>query len=158
MAQRNNDCTPCRGASRKGGFQKSFSWLPGILLVVLPKCPFCFMAFSSTMLLCGEGVTMTSERMYQSDLTIALSALFCAIALLGIMMVRRDIRTVYALMIAISGTTMIMTSVLKTGGLPLYYAGTFLIFLGVWLNSSLLYILRKAGIIREPVLMRLSSK
>jgi Na+/phosphate symporter len=58
-------------------------------------------------------------------------------------MVRRDIRTFYALLLAITGTIMVMTSVLKSGGMPLYYLGTAIIFLGVWLNTSLLYIVRK---------------
>lgn len=145
MAEVNKDCVPCHTPPKTAG-RKGVLWLPGFLLVILPKCPFCFMAFSSTMLLCGEGTTMVSERIHQSLPTIVLSALFCAGALVGILFVRRDIRTLYAFMVAFTGSMMIMTSVLKAGGMPLYYAGTVLIFMGVWLNSSLLYILKKAGI------------
>ena len=89
---------------------------------------------------------MVSERIHQSTPTVILSALFCAAAIAGILMVRRDVRTLYALLLALTGSTMVMTSVLKGGGMPLYYAGTAVIFLGVWLNSSLLYILRKTGL------------
>jgi hypothetical protein len=140
------DCRPCTKETQSSVGVKYSSWLPGILLVVLPKCPFCFMAFSSTMLLCGEGTTLTAERLYQSTPTIVLSAVFCAAAVAGILMVRRDIRTFYALLLAITGSTMVMTSVMIGGGMGLYYAGTIIIFSGVWLNSSLLYFLRKMGI------------
>jgi len=99
------------------------------------------------MLLCGEGATITSERLYQSTPTIVLSAIFCAAAIAGILFVRRDIRTLYALLIAITGSAMVMASVLKGGGMGLYYTGTILIFFGVWLNSSLLYFLRRMGIL-----------
>lgn len=158
MAGTNNDCKPCKRMPKNTATKKAFSWIPGILLVILPKCPFCFMAFSSTMLLCGEGVSMVSERVHHSDLTILLSGLFCAIALVGIILVRRDIRTFYAFMLAATGAVMVMTSVAWSGGLPLYYAGTSLIFLGVWLNSSLLYVLKKIGWVRIPEMSRAFSK
>jgi hypothetical protein len=143
----NNDCMPCSGESKSSGGARYSSWISGILLAVLPKCPFCFMAFSSTMLLCGEGTTMTTERLYQSTPTIVLSAVFCAASVIGILLVRRDIRTFYALLLALTGATMVMTSVLKGGGIGLYYAGTIIIFSGVWLNSSLVYFLRRLGIL-----------
>lgn len=142
----NKDCGPCTNEKKSFGKLKYSSLVPGILLAVLPKCPFCFMAFSSTMLLCGEGTTITAERLYQSTPTIVLSAIFCAAAVAGILLVRRDIRTFYALLLALTGSTMVMTSVLKGGGMGLYYAGTIIIFSGVWLNSSLLYFLRKMGV------------
>jgi hypothetical protein len=146
LAEQHNDCKPCLKENKFSGKGKAIAWVPGFLLVVLPKCPFCFMAFSSTMLLCGEGTTLVSERVYQSEPTIILSAVFCLAAIAGILLVRRDVRTLYALGLALAGSAMVMMSVLKGGGMPLYYAGTITIFLGVWLNTSLIYILRKMGI------------
>ncbi len=146
MAQKNNDCKPCNEVSPTSLPRKYASWIPGFLLIVLPKCPFCFMAFSSTMLLCGEGATMVSERIHQSPVTIILSILFCLAAIAGIILVKRDIRTFYALILALAGSAMVITSVVWGGGMPLYYAGAGIIFLGVWLNSSLLHVLYKMGI------------
>jgi hypothetical protein len=145
VANKNMDCKPCQKTQGQPAKKDLISFLGSLFLIVLPKCPFCFMAFSSTMLLCGEGVTMTSERIFHSTPTILLSGLFCGVAIAGILMVRRDIRTFYALLLALTGTVLVMTSVLKAGGMPLYYTGTFIIFLGVWLNTSLLYIIRKLG-------------
>jgi hypothetical protein len=146
MAEKYNDCKPCRENVAFSGKKNYAAWLPGILLVALPKCPFCFMAFSSSMLLCGEGTIMETERIYQSTPTIMLSVLFCLTAIAGILLVRRDVRTFYALLLALAGTAMVVSSVAWGGGMPLYYAGSFLIFMGVWLNSSLLSVLGKLGI------------
>jgi hypothetical protein len=107
----NKDCGPCTNETKSSAGVKYSSWLPGILLAVLPKCPFCFMAFSSTMLLCGEGTTMVSERLYQSTPTIILSGFLRIAAIAGILLVRRDMRTFYALLLAATGATMVMTSV-----------------------------------------------
>jgi hypothetical protein len=158
MAEKKNDCKPCDSRKKMLFPKDTMTWFPGFLLVALPKCPFCFMAFSSTMLLCGEGTTMVSERVHQSSPTIWLSALFCAAALAGILLVRRDIRTFYAFLLAVTGSVMVMTSVLKAGGMPLYYAGTVVIFFGVWLNSSLISVLKKAGILPAGRLIRVPSK
>jgi hypothetical protein len=158
LAQKDKDCLPCNRVENPLMPKKAATWVPGFLLVLLPKCPFCFMAFSSTMLLCGEGTTMASERVYQSAPTIYLSALFCLAALAGILLVRRDIRTLYAFLLAFTGSVMVMTSVLKAGGMPLYYAGTAVIFLGVWLNGSLLYVLKNSGLISGPWMARVPSK
>lgn len=149
------DCMPCADETKSPGSVKYSSWIPGILLALLPKCPFCFMAFSSTMLLCGEGTTISSERLYQSTPTIVLSGIFCAASIFGILLVRRDIRTFYALLLALTGATMVMSSVLKGGGMSLYYTGTIIIFSGVWLNSSLLYFLRRSGLL--PSLRRVGE-
>jgi hypothetical protein len=146
LAQKNNDCKPCNEVTATPERTKYASFIPGFLLIVLPKCPFCFMAFSSTMLLCGEGATIVSERIHQSPVIIIFSILFCLAAITGILLVRRDIRTFYALILALAGSAMVLTSVVWGGGMPLYYAGASILFLGVWLNSSLLYVLHKMGI------------
>jgi hypothetical protein len=146
VAKKNNDCKPCIEDASSSKIKKYAGWISGFLIIILPKCPFCFMAFTSTMLLCGEGSTMVSERIYQSSSTIFLSGNFCLAAVSGILWVRRDIRTIYALLLALAGSAMVMTSVVWGGGIPLYYAGASIIFLGVWLNSSLLFLLHKMGI------------
>ncbi len=53
----------------------------------------------------------------------------------------RDTRTKYALALAVLGTAFIILSVTITGGLLLYYSGVAFVFIAVWLNASLLYVL-----------------
>ena len=125
------------------GAKKKFSFFAGLLLALLPKCPFCFMAFSSTFILCDEAGTFTDTHTHSSSTTFLLSALFCGITFVGILFNYRDSRTRYALMLALAGSACILFSVAKGGGLALYYCGVAFIFYGVWLNGSLLFFVGK---------------
>jgi hypothetical protein len=137
------DCEPCEKIFGGNPHKRSFSVISGILLAFLPKCPFCFMAFTNTLILCGEGNSLTCQRTFSSSTTSLLSILFCSIILLSIILNYRDSRTKYAIALALIGSLFVILSVIKTGGLPLYYFGIIFIFGGVWLNASLLYFLRK---------------
>ena len=110
------------------------AWL---LLAVLPKCPFCIMAFTSTAILCGEGAMTNVSRTHNSPLTISITAVLGLMTLLAIVLNRKGIRTFYALGLSIPGLAMVLFSVIRNGGQPLYYAGIALLFLGVWMNGSL---------------------
>ena len=138
----NNDCRPCR-LKKKASPRKHLSFVSGILLALIPKCPFCFMAFSSTMFLCGEDGTHVTQHTFGSPATLRLTLLFCAVTLLCILLNYRDKRTPYALALSAAGAGCVITSVMAAGGLPLYYFGVLLVFGGVWLNGSLLYFIRK---------------
>ncbi len=137
------DCKPCKRSFHGVKHKKRISLFSSIFLAFLPKCPFCFMAFSSTMILCGEGETHIAERNFSSASTIYFSLFFCLVALLSIILNYRDNRTKYAIALALLGSLSIVLSVTVSGGLPLYYFGVVLIFTGVWLNASLLYFAKK---------------
>lgn len=128
-------CRPCHKVEMPSpGNKKGFGLLSGILLAVLPKCPFCFVAFSSTLVLCGKGETISQSNAHFSTPTILFATVFCSLAILSIALSYKDARTRYALLVAISGTACILTSVLLAGGEPLYYFGVLLIMGAVALN------------------------
>jgi len=137
-----NDCKPCKRRQAGSAGKNYAGLLTTIFLVLLPKCPFCLMAFSSTVILCGK-VGGSSDLTHSSPTTIVITAFFCCIALLGIILNYRDKRTKYSLLLAVAGCFLIMYSVSAGGGLALYYAGVILVFIGAWLNASLLFILKK---------------
>ena len=141
--EKNNDCKPCK--RKKPAFipKGNAGLFTGILLALIPKCPFCFMAYSSTMMLCGKSGTLISKHSFTSSISILLTALFCLIALVCIIFNYRDARTKYAIAFAAAGSVLVIISVTVTGGLPLYYVGVFLVFICVWLNASLLYFMKK---------------
>lgn len=123
--------------------KKKFSFAAGLILALLPKCPFCVMAYSGTLVLCGQAGTLTTTHLYSSATTFLLTALFCIITLAGILLNYRDNRTNYALLLAFAGSSCILFSVARGGGLTLYYIGVLSIFCGVWLNGSLFFFARK---------------
>lgn len=123
--------------------KKKLGFTAGLLLALLPKCPFCVMAFTSTFVLCGEAGTFTTEHTYTSSTTLFLTLFFCGIALLGIVFNYRGNRTKYAMLLALAGSFCILLSVTRGGSLALYYSGVFFVFAGVWLNGSLLFFVTK---------------
>ena len=137
-----NDCKPCRKRDTVSERKKHAGLLTTILLILLPKCPFCLMAFSSTIILCGKAGG-ASELTHSSSTSILITAFFCFTVLLSIILNYRDRRTSYSFLLATAGCLLVMYSVCAGGGLPMYYSGVILVFIGVWLNASLLYILKK---------------
>ena len=133
-----------RAKTRAGKFflKNQTGLLAGILLALLPKCPFCYMAFSGTLMLCGNGSGMFT-RTFSSLPTQIFSVTFCLLILLFIILNFRDKRTLYAIALAVVGSAMIIYSTTISGGLMLYYCGVVIIFFGVWLNASLLYFINR---------------
>jgi len=132
------NCTPCKKRNRIVVPQKQTGIVAGILLALIPKCPFCYMAFSGTLMLCGNGEGMFT-RTFSSIPTQIFSIAFCLLILLFIVLNFRDKRTLYSIAFALIGSAMIIYSTTIAGGLMLYYFGVTIIFFAVWLNASLLY-------------------
>jgi len=134
----NKVCSPCKNESRKIISKNQTGLLGGILLTLLPKCPFCYMAFSGTLMLCGNGSGMFT-RTFSSLPTQIFSITFCLLIVLFIVLNFRDKRTLYAIFLSTIGSAMIIYSATIAGGLLLYYSGVMIIFFSIWLNASLFY-------------------
>jgi hypothetical protein len=111
-----------------------------ILLAILPKCPFCIMAYTSTAILCSN---KTIETTSHSTSTIMLTSLLSLMVFIGIFLNYRGTRTYWSLLIASLGISCTLYSVIKDGGSQLYYLGIAIIIVGIWLNGSLLYFVKK---------------
>jgi hypothetical protein len=96
-------------------------------------------------LLCGEGSVIEISSTHNSLLTIVITSVLCFLTFIGIALNRKGNRTFYALSIAATGIILIMFSVIRGGGQPLYYGGIFLLFFAAWLNGSFLWFLKKLG-------------
>lgn len=114
--------------------------ISNLFLILLPKCSFCLLAYTSSILLCTRNETMVATSVHSSPLTIALTSAFCLFILGGILLNRRGTRTRYALMLALIGIGGMLVSVTWGGGTFLYYLSNALVFLGIWINGSFLYI------------------
>jgi len=137
-----DDCKPCKKKKIVSNEKKRLGLLTTLLLVLLPKCPFCLLAFSSTVMLCGKAGGVY-ELTHSSSITIFVTAFFCFLVLISIVFNYRGTRTKYALLLVSIGCLLIMYSAGIGGGLLLYYSGVALLFTGVWLNASLLYVISK---------------
>src|SRR6185295_18474023 len=97
-----SNCEPCHTNIVATKRKERAGILTGILLLLLPKCPFCVMAYSSTVMLCTEGAGM-HKGIFSSTTTLIITSIFCVIALVSILLNYRDRRTVYAILLAASG-------------------------------------------------------
>lgn len=141
---REHSCRSCQRPARVDVATPKWSWMPGLLVAILPKCPFCFLAFSSTIVVCADGGYQSASHTMNSGLTVGLAAIGCLVTLVMMLLNYRADRTPQALALAVSGAVAVMISVWFTGGIWLYYTGAAFMMAGVWLNGSLLYFLRRA--------------
>src|SRR5262245_50237107 len=133
-----NSCKPCKKKENVSAGKKIIGLIPGIFLALLPKCPYCFVAFSGSIMLCGNGGGLYS-RTFSSPAMLIITALTCLITLFSVILNFRDRRTKYAIVLVALGSALTIFSVTMGGGLTLYYLGVVMIFAGAWLNASLLF-------------------
>jgi hypothetical protein len=148
----------CGGCKKRISVKKNYNLLTVVLLTILPKCPFCVMAYSSTLMLCNKDTLIEKSINHSSSLSIYITAFFCLVAILGLLLNYKDNRTKYAISIASLGSALIMYSIIKSGGQELYYFGVSIIFFAIWFNGSFLSILRKIkfpyNIFMKPVVRK----
>lgn len=119
--------------------RSSYPIIIGILIAILPKCPFCIAAYSSAIVLCS-GTKLYNQS---PDWTNYISILLAFVTLLMVVLNYRGKRTWYAAALVLIGSALIIRTELFTGNLSEYYYGAFLLLLGVWLNASFLFFYRK---------------
>lgn len=133
--------------------QKNLGILSWILLAILPKCPFCILAYTSTAVLCGKNTLMETQHTNNSIPTVLITSFFCSLILISLLLNFRGKRTKYALALAGLGVLMILISVILRGGEELYFIGVLIVSVAIWLNGSLISIVRKIrnSMVREKI-------
>jgi amino acid transporter len=136
-------CVSCTAEKPVAKAGKKAGLLTGLLLVLLPKCPLCIIAYSSTLMLCSKETSIISTQTQNSFVSTGITVLFCLIILLSLFFNYRDDRTKYALALALTGSLLLVASTVWAIGPFMYYTGTVIIFAGIWINGSMLYVLNK---------------
>lgn len=142
-ASKIRDCNSCKKQKTVSGAKKQVGLLTTILLIILPKCPFCLMAYSSTLMLCGEAGVVSDQITHTSSITIFILSLLCFVVLLSILLNYQGARTIYALLLTATGCFLIFYSACIRGGLPLYYSGISFLFIAMWLNANLQFLINR---------------
>ena len=108
-----------------------------LLIALLPKCPFCVFAYSSAIVMCSSS---QSEALSARPLPFVMALLVMIFILLNF----RGNRTWIASGMAGLGSIAILLATFST--IPItavFYLGAFLLFVGIWINGSLSYFIRK---------------
>ena len=111
----------------------------GILVAILPKCPYCILAYSSAITMCSGTKLYSHTPDWTSYLPIALAA----VTLLLILLNYKGKRTLIAAALVAAGSAFMLTGAFYFGDINLYYIGTFLLLFGVWVNASFRFFYRQ---------------
>ena len=130
-------CNSHKCSSSKKRFDAS--WVPAIVVAILPKCPFCIMAYSGAISMCSGRDLYPNLGNFSSYALIFLASL----VLLGIALNRKGRRTWIALAIAALGIAFITIGQFYLVSALNYYIGVVLLFFGIWYNGSFLYFYNK---------------
>lgn len=133
--ERSCHCPKPHKVKQKAGI---FPVLTGIFIALLPKCPFCIMAYSSAITLCSGAKLYNHNPTWVSWISILLAVLRCFSFSITI-----GVRTFVAAALVLVGSCFILDSELRTGDFQNYYLGTFSLLLGVWVNGSFQYFFKK---------------
>lgn len=130
---------PCPKEKKPKRQARPLSVLSGLLIIVLPKCPFCVLTFSSAITLCSGAKIYQHVPGWASFISIGLAALILALLAWNY----KGRRTLGAAALALLGSYFIISSELRTGELGEYYRGAFFLLLGVWMNGSFYFFFRQ---------------
>ena len=129
----------CKKQCNERGAKKYLSWLPALFIAIIPKCPFCIMAYSGAVTLCS-GTTMYPH----ADTTTSYLSLSLALfVMLSIYFNYKGKKTKYALFLTFIGMLLLMSSQLYWISEYLYYAGVGFLFFGIWYNGSFTFFYQK---------------
>lgn len=131
-----NNCP--NGSCKKKEKGRSYSWLPAIVVAILPKCPFCIMAYSGAVTMCS-GMKYPNAGSWSAYLSLGLAVF----VLLGIVLNRRGPKTWVALAIASLGILLLFISQFFIISMSSYYLGVMVLFFGIWYNGSFTHFLQK---------------
>ncbi|MEM8896323.1 MAG: hypothetical protein AAGC88_17220 [Bacteroidota bacterium] len=133
VATANYDCAHC-STEKKVHIGTSTSFFSALMVVLIPKCHLCVMAYSSAITICGG-----PDMYMQSNNWLSYLPLVLGLFIIGVIQWNyRGVRSALAAGIAICGFLLILfTHQLVID--PIYYhIGTALMFGAIWLNSNMI--------------------
>jgi hypothetical protein len=126
-----SSCFVCQETSIKKNSSDKLPSILSFIIVFLPKCPFCFVAYSSAMTMCGGPSLITHHSDWGAWLALGLGVIiiFC------IAFNNRGTGTYRALLLALFGFSLVILGVNKANMMPFYYIGAILLLLAAFYNG-----------------------
>ena len=138
-----DNCGKCVESNKGVAYTRS-SLLSGLLVVIIPKCPICVMAYTSAVTMCGGPDMYLHGNNWVSYIPIILALGIAVMVLLN----WRGLRSWFALAFAGVGLTCVILTHQILAGPEFYTYGTIMLFFSIWLNSNLLATI---DYLRKPV-------
>lgn len=124
----------------KSDFRTSFktargiSYLSTFLVILIPKCPFCIMAYTSAITVCGGQDVYLSQENWVSYIPLLLALLILFLLAFN----RKGVRTLYALVIVMTGFIFLVLTHQLILPPSFYNIGAGMLLAGIWVNGSFL--------------------
>ena len=115
------------------------SFLGVLFIAILPKCPFCILAYSSAITLCSGKKIYNHSPEWYSYISIFLALFTLCILLYNY----KGVKTIIAAFLVLLGSYFLYVSEMYTGELNEYYIGAGLLLMGVWLNANMMFFYNK---------------
>ena len=138
MSSTDTACS-CPSQERKKRVKGKYSIYSGILIALIPKCPYCILAYSSAITMCSGTRIYSQTPGWTSYLLIGLAILTLFLVIFNY----RGKRTLVSAGLVAAGSLFMLLGQFYTYQMTHYYLGTFLLLFGVWFNASFLFFYRK---------------
>ncbi len=115
------------------------SIIGGLIVALVPKCPFCIVAFSSAITVCGGKGLYAVSPTWTPYLAVGLALFTLIVTWINF----KGKQTMIASLILLTGIMLIVFNEFYMQAFNTYYLGSFFLMLGVWYNGSFLFFYRK---------------
>ncbi len=128
-----------RNHCKNSRYLSMLSWMPGILIAILPKCPFCIMAYSGAVTLCSG----TSLYPNSGSTAVYLSLGIALFIIVSIAFNYKGRRTMISLGICSLAIGLLLLSQLVLMDSAIYTVASLILLFGIWYNGSFFYFYNK---------------
>lgn len=125
----------CKKKNRRDIRSSYSSVIGAIIIALIPKCPFCILAYSSAITMCSGKTIYDHTPVWTSYISIGLSVFTLAVILFNY----KGLKTIVAAGFVVLGSVFLGVSEMQTGSVSFYYTGAVLLMFGVWLNANFMY-------------------
>jgi len=131
----------CKRSSARLPIQRNnWSLLSSVLIILLPKCSLCVTAYAGAVAMCSGKSLMDKMGSFGHVLSLVLGL----VIVISIVSNGRGWRTIMSLALVVIALLLIGLTQAQWIVETFYYVGSLLLFIGIWVNGSLFYILRKS--------------
>jgi len=116
-----------------------FPSLMSLLVVLLPKCPFCIAGYSAAITVCGSKNLADSNIHWLPWLSIGLMLLILVLIFINY----KGRRSILATLFVLAGIMLVGYSELLNGSLLFYNIGSAFMLIGVWVNGSFAFVYKR---------------
>lgn len=127
-----DSCNTC-STNTKSKVANRSSFLSVLFVIILPKCPFCIMAYTSAITMCGGHDMYMATNNWVSYIPIALAVIINGLIIYN----WKGSRTSFALFLSLTGLVFVSLAHQLILSSDFYNYGTAFLFVAIWFNSNL---------------------